>query len=243
MPNWAFNTLTIAGDEKRLQELKDHVGVSDNQFDFNTIILMPRPLYDTESSLKTDQLLGFYCYLNNLDVPDDCPSTAVYDTYRDCKDQKKEAIEDANKLTQKELDYGKRAYDNLIEYGYIDWYKWAINNWGTKWNSDETTFEDEGDGKLHYYFNTAWCAPIPVIEELSRQFPDLVLSLEVSYEGGEPPDIFVFSAGDIKQFRRDDEVYVAPDGTVYTDWDDVPESLIDDVETQWRKIIEIVEEE
>ena len=40
-----------------------------------------------------------------------------------------------------------------------NWYDWRIENWGCKWNSDNTYVEEIEDGKVRIEFNTPWCTP------------------------------------------------------------------------------------
>ena len=56
-------------------------------------------------------------------------------------------------------------------YGKNNWYDWSIKNWGTKWNSYNSTKEDD---KL--CFQTAWSSPHPVIKKLSEMFPDVSIN-------------------------------------------------------------------
>lgn len=60
------------------------------------------------------------------------------------------------------------------------WYGWSIKNWGTKWNNtpDEQVV-DAGSNSIR--FTTAWEMPHPVLQELSRQYPDL--DFHVSWTG------------------------------------------------------------
>jgi hypothetical protein len=50
------------------------------------------------------------------------------------------------------------------------WYKWQINNWGTKWDfGRDKNFDDPAkieDGKVAVSFNTAWSPPIQFYEKL-----------------------------------------------------------------------------
>jgi hypothetical protein len=45
-----------------------------------------------------------------------------------------------------------------------NWYDWAVENWGTKWNSYDGNVTEKGIG-----FCTAWAPPIPVIAALAKQ--------------------------------------------------------------------------
>ena len=63
-----------------------------------------------------------------------------------------------------------------------NWYRWNIDNWGTKWNVDkdqDLNFDNEDT----ICFDTAWSPPIPVIAALAAKFPDLKFTLRY-FEGG-----------------------------------------------------------
>jgi len=69
-----------------------------------------------------------------------------------------------------------------LKYGHPDWYSWALENWGTKWNSDQaqwlSTAEPQEPDLVHVvYFDTAWGPPFPIIFALSERFPSLILRL------------------------------------------------------------------
>ena len=76
------------------------------------------------------------------------------------------------------------------------WYDWNIRNWGTKWDvavsgdekHPETYMEGptpNGDNLVVYYnFNTAWSRPLPALENLSAQYPDLLFTLSYEEETG-----------------------------------------------------------
>ena len=53
-----------------------------------------------------------------------------------------------------------------------DWYKWRIDNWGTKWNAYGTEIDENA-----IYFYTAWSASGPVIYELSKLYPMAIFEL------------------------------------------------------------------
>lgn len=74
--------------------------------------------------------------------------------------------------------------------GYIDdgrWYDWACQNWGTKWNAYDSSRDDYGK---ELTFLTAWSHPEPVVQEISRRFPDVLIrhgwaDEDVGYNVGE----------------------------------------------------------
>jgi len=57
--------------------------------------------------------------------------------------------------------------DERKKYGKDNWYDWSNENWGTKWNSDEATFD-------HNYisFLSAWSPASPIIAKLASMFPE-----------------------------------------------------------------------
>jgi len=57
-------------------------------------------------------------------------------------------------------------------YGRNNWYAWSIEHWNTKWNSYDYDGAPYHDDSNQIEFMTAWTAPSPVIERLSRMFPD-----------------------------------------------------------------------
>lgn len=84
----------------------------------------------------------------------------------------------------------------------FDWYKWCIDNWGTKWgayaqpknkeieilepNSNSLKFIKGSDSPLRiirYPFQTAWSPLDPVIEKLSEMYPDVMIKYAYLDEG------------------------------------------------------------
>lgn len=71
--------------------------------------------------------------------------------------------------------------------GVICWRPWSIENWGTKWNAYEMSIEPRENGLTELRengltelrFDTAWSHPYPVIEALSKKFPEA--EIQISY--------------------------------------------------------------
>ncbi|KEO80867.1 hypothetical protein [Tumebacillus flagellatus] len=51
------------------------------------------------------------------------------------------------------------------------WYRWSINNWGTKWNAYSQP--DHRNTADTIYFTTAWSAPLDLMKKLSWIYPNL----------------------------------------------------------------------
>lgn len=163
MPNWVQNNIYLYGEEDDIKKVLELVKSNESVFDFNKIIPMPKELQIDSSS---DNDLAILCYLSNrLAIPfekldkkylkyvtnmfdDNWAATLYYERLPNRK-------EDFDKL----YELGKTCCSNIDKYGYIDWYKWCINNWGTKWGACEEYVEDN-----FISFQTAWNVPDPILE-------------------------------------------------------------------------------
>ena len=60
----------------------------------------------------------------------------------------------------------------IKKYGYSDWYGWATNEWGTKWEVCEfygvdrqyLTETSEGESTISFAFDSAWAPPVGAYE-------------------------------------------------------------------------------
>ena len=106
---------------------------------------------------------------------------------------------------QNEKDYFSEArmtgFSKLPEN---NWYEWNCAHWGTKWDVDtnftdnlSNNFHSHGDGLASCWleFDTAWSPPLPVVQAMAEQYPDLTIVMyyhemgadfqgKVSYENG-----------------------------------------------------------
>ena len=191
MPNWASNTVTIKGDKDILDVLMYAIwtrpsdedlekGEEERVFDFEKIVPMPKSLVISTAHRDEDLLL--YCMKNDLKVPKEMEFMNPF----------------ANGYIP-DLEVGKQVYENLVNYGHEDWYGWAIENWGTKWNSSGSeNVSNEGDEDLKYCFETAWAPPTPIITQLSSMYPGLTIILQTQVEGwSDEPEEWIFKGGKI----------------------------------------------
>jgi len=51
-----------------------------------------------------------------------------------------------------------------------NWYDWSCENWGTKWNSCNTTVDWDDENDVGFIFDTAWSAPTPIAVKLKSMF-------------------------------------------------------------------------
>lgn len=178
MPNNITNQLKVIGSNEQVEKLFNTIknkkkDTEENKclIDFNKIIPMPKSLSITSGSSVDNAILI---------INDDKKGLSEMLDYSWVKDENITKIEDLKKrllknLSPKDLEQGKIALDNIKNYGHKDWYSWSIANWGTKWNAYSQIQIKENI----ISFETAWSTPFPLMEELSRMFPDL--TIEVVY--------------------------------------------------------------
>lgn len=64
----------------------------------------------------------------------------------------------------KDEELKEKYKSNLKKHGFENWYDFSLNKWGTKWNSYNCDFNEEG-----MRFSTAWSPPEAVIQELANK--------------------------------------------------------------------------
>jgi hypothetical protein len=158
MPN---HVTTIMRVKSRTKEVFDFIKSPDTkpederlEIDFDTLIPMPPELHITSD--------GFVMQIRNQFMN---PSL-------------RDVLKDLKKANEETVDNFCRAIKNNWKYGAPDWYEWAIENWGTKWNAYSIEVRSEDTIK----FETAWSHPTKVIHALSKKFPDVEFELQYADE-------------------------------------------------------------
>jgi hypothetical protein len=69
---------------------------------------------------------------------------------------------------------GDLGHKERQEHGANNWYDWAIEHWGTKWNAYDIVYLDGVDadhiyGDILVKIETAWSPPMPVLAALKAQ--------------------------------------------------------------------------
>lgn len=173
MPNWVFNSLCVSGNSEQVAQVKFQVGQPVtkliDEYNFDT------KEYTKQEITKSNPIFSFW----NIIAPTDLEAYAKQPTFN-------------------------ASFDEMMNGAGNDWYSWNNRNWGTKWDVgkwdneeySETEIVDEGSEFIIYRFNTAWSPPFPVIQELSKQYPELAVDLEYEEETGWGGEI-TFKNGEI----------------------------------------------
>ena len=165
MPNWVTNQVKIIADEVTLAKIREEVKGSTyendecREFDFNTILPIPKELEGTQAPLKII-------------------SQEEYD--------KQEERIVKGELTDSEKRFGvsrgltqELADEYEQRFGYTNWYDWQCSNWGTKWNANDVYW---GDDNEYVSFNTAWSTPFDLFVSLSKKYPQATFEIEYADE-------------------------------------------------------------
>ena len=80
-------------------------------------------------------------------------------------------------VDEKHIAVAQRYRLNECKYGFRNWYAWNLEHYGTKWDLDNSTVLEQGEGKLTYRFQTADNPPLPWFELLRESYPSLRMKL------------------------------------------------------------------
>lgn len=176
MPNDFRNRLTLRGKRETLEKVFDSIRTkgafkdgSDRVFDFEKVVPTPDDLYiESNSGAETVVLL----YMRQAGFMFASP----YDLFVKTELERYEKWDDETKAKMKKL--ARQYLANIARYEYPNWYSFHLDKWGTKWNSYGANVRK--CDSLEY--ETANGYPKPVVEELSRKWPDVEFDLTAADE-------------------------------------------------------------
>ena len=107
----------------------------------------PSMIARAQKAFNEDRLLEEF-----VPIPEDLKITAGY-------------LGDA--MEQKDLEAKEKV--NFAKYGYKNWYDFAVNEWGTKWDlaAEGCPATLGEDGRLTMSFDSAWSPPLQAYEKLT----------------------------------------------------------------------------
>lgn len=118
-------------------------------------------------------------------------------------------------------------------YGSDNWYDWSYENWGTKWNASDSSRESD----IVLTFNTAWAHPFPIINKISRMYPDNEFLIAYADEDmGYNLDVYTVKNGEpIKESSVAEGTSLAQIlASLIIDWRDREEELEEEIESSKR---------
>lgn len=182
MPNHITNRVTIEGTaEEKKKFFEKYFTTKDEStvFDFDKVIPMP-PGLDMECGEnvidKVKNALGISTRIFHREPPN----------VPEIMQRAKRLLPQASRLATMlpagleggDITFFKQGLDNASRCGYVYWYDWAPDMWGTKWSAyNAATLSDS-----EFVFDTAWAHPEPVFIELSKQVPELTITVKYADE-------------------------------------------------------------
>ena len=165
MPNWVYNSLTIEGEPALIAKVKAQLNKPFQQ------------KHDSYNHTTGKMELVDTLYPN--------PVFAFHNIYNHIED----GVSEYEYLQQSDHTV---PIAQAMTFQGNNWYDWNVRNWGTKWDvavrHDEeypdTELMEESETTLAYRFNTAWSPPMPAIQRLSAQYPNLAFNLSYEEETG-----------------------------------------------------------
>ena len=112
----------------------------------------------------------------------------------------------------------------LEKYGYSDWYGWACDNWGTKWDISEFYGVDREGDTITFAFSSAWSPPVGAYEYFLAKNEDC--SLKAYYYEGGCDFMGVWDNGDDRCYTICD---TAPDGSKDKFWETEEGEMLDEM--------------
>ena len=160
MPNWVYNGLTIEGNAEQVKSLIKQMN--------KPFVDSIKPNGDLSYSIQQRKYVNPIFSFRNIIAPTDM-----------------EAYHSVPVFPEK----------FSLAFEGNDWYNFNNREWGTKWDvavaeDDEyptTNMEEHENGEnhvVHYNFETAWSRPLPAIQKLSEQYPNLLMTLSYEEETG-----------------------------------------------------------
>lgn len=123
-----------------------------------TILKVSGPRKDLNKFIKQANVGGGFSFSNLFKIPEELLGTTSPTRY-----------------VNKEL---------IKKYGCDNWYDWACDNWGTKWDVyDSSKLEIKGKIATCHY-NTAWSPATNFYLKVSQDYPTLTFRHEFADEGG-----------------------------------------------------------
>ena len=207
MPNWCYNEMTInAGEEEGAQQqLNDFINTSvkskkcvsdsgdiyyNEELTFQGVVPRPKELDITAGGSVNDGIAylkakdGDFSDLNDFIKREWTykGKNKLFDKDTPIKEKYNLAINYLeDKLDVNELTESRLAIENINKHGHKDWYWWAVDKWGTKWDASTNSY-DHDVGWVQIIFDTAWSPPEPWILAVSKKFPLLEITVRVTEE-------------------------------------------------------------
>ena len=194
MPNHVTTIFTLEGISGEALTKAQEVFLNDKRLvDFDKIVPMPDCLKDFEPHGGITSRASMALGLLKMPSEEGTDFTDLTDRLRFSN-----GMRDAtNPINEQDIPLVCRAMSNFAECGYLYWYDWCNDNWGTKWGAYA---QPDGwpDDTAEFKFETAWSHPKEILRLMSERIGDVKISVAFADEDtGSNCGKYVLRAGQV----------------------------------------------
>lgn len=166
-----------------------------NLFDLEKLCPMPKALDIESTSRGEDGAKYLFAMTENILDRNRYQESSHYAHMKEMEASNPE-------MFAKAIEEGKIRLRNIADYGAPDWYRWRLQNWGTKWNTYEHRRLDDNTIE----FQTAWNGIPDMVRLVAEKFPEVTIEYKYadenwSYNVGS----FIFHGEDIEDLSPENE--------------------------------------
>ena len=180
MPNHVTTILSIAdAGGTPLADIRSKMLNDKGLVDFNVIKAAPACLKDFEPNMGV--LSRAMAALGLLPDPKSTTGDGIADLTK--RLELSNALREVTtKARDTDIPHIIRAIENYRDCGYMYWYDWNQEHWGTKWNCYGQPNDGHPADATQFKFETAWGHPNDMIVALSERLPGVVFSVRYADE-------------------------------------------------------------
>lgn len=120
------------------------------------------------------------------------------------EENNKKITDELNNMSEEERREYLKTHSFMKDGNHSGGLEWLLKNWNTTLNFCGPRLEREDEYGIFYSFYTAWSPPIPIIIEMSKQFPELFFELRYFEAGMEFNGHLIVEEGEIEIHRKGD---------------------------------------
>ena len=189
MPNYVYNTLRIRGTLAERER-------------FKSAIFLPRPTFEAFEAKQRNNYMNKEAFQNREDkfeayIAEQYETTTdtwqIIQTLYPVQQVLLNSVSPSRNLTPEE------TVSRMAQYGALDWYRWCIQNWGSKWGDFSGKLICHNDKITVLTFESAWSSPQAGMVEVSKQFP--LLHFRVNWKEEDVHwGMYSFKNGEVKRY-------------------------------------------
>lgn len=188
MPNWCHNSLRVTGPESSIKKFLDNAKKADaykvtyDDTDWSAFEHIKLEILMSEAKEHSNTSDNHFCFNGLFPVPL-AIQVLPYDQY---------CLKELRMSNPSVEEFCKKHNVSVSQY------EWELENWGVKWGATSSyigELEESYDGNhtVLIQFDTPWNAPVEFFNKVSKDYPDLLMELDVTYEFEDEDDADSFT--------------------------------------------------